>query len=69
MCVFTETDYPSNQPERCGRGFQDWEVALEVGNMSRNAIRSLILLTPPCLAAWWIAGLAALWMAQAFLNL
>lgn len=37
--------------------------------MSRNAIRSLILLTPPCLAAWWIAGLATLWMAQTFLQL
>ncbi len=35
--------------------------------MSRNAIRSLVLLTPPCLAAWWIAGLTALWTAQAVL--
>jgi len=69
MCVFTETDYRSNQPEGCGRGFQDREGALKVGNMSRNAIRSLILLTPPCLAAWWIAGLATLWMAQALLHL
>lgn len=37
--------------------------------MSRNAIRSLVLLTPPCLAAWWVAGLTALWMAEAFLLL
>lgn len=69
MCVFTEIDYRWNQPEDCGRGFQDREGALKVGNMSRNAIRSLILLTPPCLAAWWVAGFVALWMVQVFLHL
>lgn len=36
--------------------------------MSRNAIRSLMLLTPPCLAAWWLAGLTALWTLQTILR-
>lgn len=32
--------------------------------MSRNALRALVLLTPPCMAFWCLAGLVAISIVQ-----
>ena len=68
MCADEETGYRATQSGAEARSTDDREGACERDlGMSRNAIRSLMLLTPPCLAAWWLAGLTGLWMVQAVL--